>query len=271
MDPNIDPVTLTSTNGIARIALNRPEAGNALDLPTVTALLDAVITCEHDPATRVVMLTGRGKLFCAGGDLGAFQTAGLNLGAYLAKLATLLHGAVTRLAAMPKPVISVVQGPAAGAGMSLALAASYVLAGEKSSFTTAYSKIGLTADGGMTWLLPRLVGLRRATELMTSSRTVTASEALEIGLVSELIEDGKLEQSALELASTLADGPVDAIGHTMALLLRSFDHSLEHHLECELSTIAAAACTPECREGLRAYYTKTKADFRSTARPELSG
>ncbi len=259
------PILLHVEHGVARITLNRPEAGNALDLPTVSALLDAVIACEHDPAVRCVVIAANGKLFCAGGDIGAFQAHGANLGAYLGKLAALLHSAVARMAAMPKPVVSLVHGPAAGAGMSLALAASHVLAGPRATFTTAYGRIGLTADGGMTWLLPRLVGLRRASELMASSRTVAADEALALGLVSEVIDDAAFEAVASARITALADSAVGAIGRTKALLMQSFEHSLEHHLECELAAITAAANGPECREGVRAFLARSAPDFRKAA------
>lgn len=255
------PVLLTVDGDIATIALNRPSTGNAIDLATAEALLDAAIACDLDPAVRCVVLTGTGKLFCGGGDLASFQAAGDGLGAFLSKLAGVLHMAISRLMRMPKPLLVVVNGPAAGAGMSLALAGDIVLAGRGAHFSTAYGQLGLTADGGMTWHLPRLVGLRRAQELLITGRRVGSEEALAIGLVTELADDEVLAQTAALRARALADGAVGAVGRIKDLLLASLDESLEGQLERETRAITASALDPESREGVEALRTRRKPDF----------
>jgi len=255
------PVLLTVDGDIATITLNRPSAGNAIDMATAEALLDAAIACDLDPAVRCVVLTGNGKLFCGGGDLASFQAAGDDLGAFLSKLAGLVHMTVTRLMRMPKPVLVVVNGPAAGAGMSLALAGDVVLAGHRAHFSTAYGQIGLTADGGMTWHLPRLVGMRRAQDLLITGRRVHADEALAIGLVSELVDDEDLAQVAALRARSLADGAVRAAGRVKELLLASLGESLEGQLERETRAITASGMDPECREGVAALLARRKPDF----------
>lgn len=255
------PVLLTVDGDIATITLNRSSAGNAIDMATAEGLLDAAIACDLDPVVRCVVLTGTGKLFCGGGDLASFQAAGAGLGGFLSKLAGLLHMAVSRLMRMPKPVLVVVNGPAAGAGMSLALAGDVVLAGRRAHFSTAYGQLGLSADGGMTWHLPRLVGMRRAQELLITGRRVHSEEALAIGLVSELVDEEDLAQVAAERARALADGAVGAIGRVKNLLLATLDESLEGQLERETRAITASGLDPESREGVAAFLARRKPDF----------
>jgi len=249
---------------IATITLNRPDAGNALDESCTSLLLDATTRCELDPAIRCVVLTGRGKLFCGGGDIGGFRTAGDDIGEYLSKLAGILHMSVTRLMRMPKPLLVSVNGPAAGAGMSLALAGDVVIAGRSANFTTAYGAIGLTADLGMSWHLPRLVGMRRAQDLLYTSRRVASDEALEIGLVTAVVDDDALAEETAKRARRLADGAIGAIGRTKALLLNTYGESLETQLEYEARAITHSGMSAESREGVSAFLEKRKPVFKQT-------
>ncbi len=181
-------VTHTIAGGIGRIVLDRPDMGNAIDMGLAEDLVAAAKACAEDDAARCVVLSAAGRMFCVGGDIGSFAAAGDEMGAFLRKLADVLHEAVLVLSAMDKPLVVVVQGPAAGAGLSLALLGDVVLASEASHFTAAYTGIGVTPDGGMSWLLPRLVGLRCAQEMILTNRRVSAAEAELEGFAHDLRE-----------------------------------------------------------------------------------
>lgn len=255
-----DPVLLAIRDGVAWLTLNRPEAGNAIDLPLARALLDAAIACDHDRAVRCVAVTGAGRMFCAGGDISGFQAAGDKADAYLSELAGTMTLALSRLARMPKPLLMLVNGPAAGAGLSIALSGDVVLAARSAHFTSAYTGIGLVPDCGLTWWLPRVAGLRRAQEMMVTNRRVGADEALEIGLVTRLADD--LDAAGRETAAALAASPVGAVGAIRQLLLDSFSASLETQCEREGRAISAAGVGPEGREGVAAFLARRKPDFQ---------
>jgi len=254
------PILFEVRDGVAWLTLNRPDAGNAIDLPLARALLDAAIACDRDRAVRCVVVTGAGRMFCAGGDIGGFQAAGDRADAYLSELAGTMTLALSRLARMAKPLLMLVNGPAAGAGLSLALAGDVVLAARSAHFTSAYTAIGLVPDCGLTWWLPRVAGLRRAQEMMVTNRRVGADEALDMGLVTRLVDD--LEVAGRETAAALAASPVGAIGAVRHLLLDSFSASLETQCEREGRAIAAAGVGAEGREGVAAFLAKRKPDFQ---------
>jgi 2-(1,2-epoxy-1,2-dihydrophenyl)acetyl-CoA isomerase len=256
---NEAPLLFDLRDDVAWITLNRPDAGNAIDLPLARALLQAAIACDHDKSVRCVVVTGAGRMFCAGGDIGGFQAAGDKADAYLSELAGTMTLAVSRLARMAKPLLMLVNGPAAGAGLSLALSGDVVLAARSAHFTSAYTGIGLVPDCGLTWWLPRLVGIRRAQEMMIANRRVGADEAAQIGLVTRLADD--LEAAGREAAAALAASPVQAIGAVRRLLLESFSASLETQCEQEGRAIAAAGIGAEGREGVAAFLAKRKPDF----------
>ncbi|RSU55135.1 enoyl-CoA hydratase/isomerase family protein [Sphingobium yanoikuyae] len=254
-------VALAIADGIARITLDRPAVGNAIDLPLARALLDAAIRCEGDAAVRCVVLTGSGKLFCAGGDVALMGGAGAQLPTVLAELIATFHAAVTRLARMAKPLLTLVNGPAAGAGFSLAILGDVVLSARSAHYTAAYGAIGLTADGGLSWLLPRLVGLRRAQEIILTNRRIKSEEAEAIGLVTRLVDDDALEAEGLALAARLADAPTAAYGAARTLLHDSFDTGFETQLDRELRSMAVAGAG-EAQEGLAALLAKRPPNFR---------
>lgn len=259
---NEKPVLFAVSDGIARITLNRPAAGNAIDLPMARALVDVAIRCQTDASIRCVVLTGAGRLFCAGGDVEAFRTAGDAVDVLLSELAGTVHMAVTRFARMAKPFLVLVNGPAAGAGLSLAIAGDVVIAARSAHFTAAYGVIGLTPDGGMSWLLPRLVGLRKAQEIILTNRRIKSDEAAAIGLVTRTVDDEALEQEGAVTAAQLSDAAIAAIGTARGLLRESLESSLESQLEREVTAISAAGALREGREGLAAYFGKRPANFR---------
>lgn len=256
-----EPVRLAIADGIATITLDRPQVGNAIDLDLARALLDAAIRCDEADKVRCVVLTGAGRLFCAGGDVVLLGNAGDCLGDVLGELVDTLHRAVARLACLAKPLLTLVNGPAAGAGLSLAILGDVVLAARSAHFTAAYSAIGLTADGGLSWLLPRLAGLRRAQEIMLTNRRISAVEAEAIGLVTRTLDDDALADEGRVVAAQLAAGPVAALGAVRGLLASSFGVSLAMQLDREQRSMLAAARS-EAREGLAAMLARRAADFR---------
>jgi 2-(1,2-epoxy-1,2-dihydrophenyl)acetyl-CoA isomerase len=255
------PVLLAVEDGVARVTLNRPDGANALNMALADALAETLMQLAQDRAIRCVVLTGAGRMFCAGGDISGFSAAGDNAPAYVAALARRAHDSIAALARMQKPLLTLVNGPAAGFGLSLALAGDLVLAARSASFSTAYGGIGLTPDGGMSWVLPRLIGLRRAQDMLLGNRRVGAEEAERIGLITRLVEDEALAAEGAMLAAQLAAKPVAAFSAARALLLASYGSSLEDQLEREAATIGLAAAGAEFREGIGAFLAKRKPDF----------
>jgi 2-(1,2-epoxy-1,2-dihydrophenyl)acetyl-CoA isomerase len=250
---------------VATLTLDRPEIGNAIDLPLARALLKAAVRCDQDAAIRCVVLTAKGRLFCAGGDLGSFGSAGGDLPGFLSELAGTLHLALSRLMRMPKPFLTLVNGPAAGAGLSLAIAGDIVIAARSAHFTPAYGAIGLSPDGGMSWYLPKLIGIRRAQEMLLLNQRVQAADAQAIGLISRVVDDGDLLDEGRQTARTLAESATRAIAETRRLLLESFHGELESHLERETRSIAALSAGKESLEGIRAFRERRKPRFHQAA------
>lgn len=247
--------------GVVLITLSRPDRANAMDAVMMEELLDAAIRCDEDPAVRAAVLTGEGRAFCAGGDLESFSRLGADLPAGLKRMTTHLHGALSRFARMDAPLISAVNGVAAGAGMSLACAADLSLAASSARFTMAYTRAGLTPDGSATFFLSRLVGLRRAQELMLTNRMLSASEAADWGLVNRVTPDESLLAEARSLAEGLAQGPTRAFGHVKRLLLLGEGNALEAQMEHEARAIADAARGADGREGIAAFLEKRSPHF----------
>ncbi len=240
-------------NSIARITLDRPDVGNALDLATTRSLMDVAIRCDDDDAIRCVLLSARGRMFCAGGDIQGFKAAGEGLRSYTKEVTGYLHLAVARFARMRKPLVTAVQGPAAGAGFSLAILGDIVVAADSSSFVLAYPGIGFTPDGGLSWLLPRLVGLRKAQEIMLLNPRIRADEAKAIGLVTQVVPAGELEQVADNIVRQLAASATGALGEGRRLMIEAMTSSLETQLERESRTISDQSISVHGREGIAAF------------------
>ena len=250
-----------SAGHVARITLNRPDVANSLNEVMARELMLAAIRCDEDPEIRAVLLTGAGKMFSAGGDLKTFSGFGAETGARLKEITTYFHAAISRFARMDAPLVIAVNGMAAGAGMSLAASGDLVLAARGARFTMAYTAAGLAPDGSSTWFLPRLIGLRRAQELMLTNRMLIAEEALEWGLINRLTDDGALVDEAMTLAQDLANGATRAMGAVKKMLAESFTNPLETQMEIESRTIAAMAQTSDGREGIAAFVGKRKPSF----------
>jgi 2-(1,2-epoxy-1,2-dihydrophenyl)acetyl-CoA isomerase len=254
-------VSFSQEGAIATLTLDRPEVGNAIDIPMAREFMELAIRCEGDAAIRCVVLTGAGKLFCGGGDVAAFANAGDQLPEFLREITSYLHAGVAALARMDKPLVVAVNGSAAGAGIGLAIMGDVVLCDPAASFSLAYTGIGLTPDGGTTWLLPRLIGLRRAQELCLTNRKVRAEEAASLGLVTRVVGEGKLAEEARSLAAQFARAATGALGATRKLLLESFSNSLEDQLARESRVISAQARGGEGREGVTAFLEKRAPKF----------
>jgi 2-(1,2-epoxy-1,2-dihydrophenyl)acetyl-CoA isomerase len=218
--------------------------------------MEAAIICDEDTSIRCVVLTGAGRMFCVGGDLGVFVSSGENLPALLDELTAYLHSAISRFARMNKPLLTSINGAAAGAGFGLAILGDIVLAAHTAKFTLAYSGIGFSPDGGATWLLPRLVGLRRAQELVFTNKRLSADDAAAVGLITRSVDGDNLAAETALLAAQLSTSPIRALGRTRNLLLSSFGNSLEEQMELEARAIAVSGGDFEGREGLAAFLSK---------------
>ncbi|HXG03382.1 MAG TPA: enoyl-CoA hydratase-related protein [Candidatus Binatia bacterium] len=249
-------------DAVATVTLNRPDAYNAFNRTMAHEIYGAVLDLDEDPAVRCIVLTGAGKAFCAGGDVKDFAAAGERVGALIKELTTFLHGAVSRLSRSDKPVITAVNGMVAGGGLGLALSGDLVLAAESARFTLAYSRIAATPDGGSTYLLPRLIGLRRAMELYFTNRMLTAREALDWGLVTRVVPDAELPGAVAALARELAQGPTRAFGRAKRLFHHSTWESLETQMELEAQAIAESGRTEDFRHGVTAFAGKQTPTFR---------
>jgi 2-(1,2-epoxy-1,2-dihydrophenyl)acetyl-CoA isomerase len=259
---DFEKIRFERDGGVAIIMFNRPDNAHAMDLPLMQELMHAAIACDENPEIRAVVVTGTGRFFSAGGDLAAFAAAGDDAGSLLKEMTTYFHAAVSRFSRMNAPLISAVNGTAAGAGFSFVTASDIAIAAESAVFTSAYTAASLTPDGSSTYFLPRLVGMRRATELMLTNRRLTAAEALEWGLVTAVVPDDELMTSTLDLARSLASGATLAYGAVKRMLHDSFAGTLETQMETEARTIAAMSHTHDGAEGIDAFLNKRTPVFQ---------
>jgi 2-(1,2-epoxy-1,2-dihydrophenyl)acetyl-CoA isomerase len=250
-------------DNVGLIRLNRPDDGNALIPELAKELLDAVIRCDEDSKIRAVVLTGSGKMFCAGGDLKAFAAQGRSVAHYTRDTAEIFHAAISRFNRMDAPVIGAINGTAAGGGLSLALATDIAIAAESARFTMAYTRAGLTPDGGSSYFLARIIGIRRAKEMVLLNPTLSAREALEWGLINRVVSDNKVVSTALEIAHHLADGPTRSFGESKRLILSGAADSLEAQMEKETRIISSMAGSAEGREGITAFVEKRDPRFNN--------
>ena len=247
--------------GIATITLNRPDAANAFNLTLATELNHAANRCRCDPGVRVVVLSANGKLFSAGGDLSVMSQAGDQVDAALKQLTDQLHSAISILMRMRAPLIVAVNGAAAGIGLSLALIGDITIASEKASFTLAYTAAGLSPDGAATYLLPKIVGIKRAKEMMITNRRLTAAEALEWGMVNQVVGADALLDETLVLARSIAQGPTNAFGSVKSLVLSGYGESLESQMALEVEEIMQNAMGEDGQEGIDSFLHKRQPRF----------
>ena len=254
-----ETITLEQSGPITRITLNRPDAANGMNHTMTRELADAAKRCDTD-ATKVVVLTGSGRFFCAGGDLKSFANAP-NRGQHIKGVADDLHRAISTFARMDAVLITTVNGTAAGAGFSIAVTGDIVLAAESATFTMTYTRVGLSPDGSSSYFLPRLIGITKTKELMLTNRTLSAQEASQWGLVTEVLPDDQLAARADELADQMASTASGSNGAIKALMLSTFSSGLEVQMEFESRVIADRAESADGREGVDAFMAKRKPEF----------
>jgi 2-(1,2-epoxy-1,2-dihydrophenyl)acetyl-CoA isomerase len=260
--PAPSPVRYDVVDGVATIRLDRPEAMNGLDLATKVALRDAVVAAGTDDAVRCVVLTGSGRAFCVGQDLK--EHVQLLHGGSDAPLSTVdehYNPTVTALATMPKPVVAAVNGVAAGAGASLALACDFRVVADTAGFNLAFAGVALSCDTGISWTLPRIVGHTRATELLYFPRTVPAAEALELGLATRVVAADELETTVAELAGRLAAGPTVAYGAMRRALAHSAGAGFTEAVAFESEMMALTGGTRDHRAAVDAFLAKERPVF----------
>lgn len=256
------PVEVAIDGVVATVWLDRPHAHNTIDLETSEALKAAAFDLEVNPAVRVVVLRGRGRQFSAGGDMGMFKGHADTIGRYIKDVIGSFHEALVALRRMPKATVAAVHGACAGGGLSLALACDFVIADERTKFAVAYRKIGAATDGGMTHLLSRLVGQRRAVELLLLSDGFTAAQALEWGLVNRVVPEGPLEDELARMTAELAANASVAVGALKGLVYGAPHASFEEQLSRELAAFARCADTADFKEGIAAFAERRSPRFQ---------
>lgn len=256
------PVLLSLEGGVAHLRLNRPEAANGMSVELLKALYEAVMLCHGTPGVRVLLLTGEGKNFCAGGDVQAFASKGKALPDYIRPATAYLQDAVLSLSRLQAPVVVAVQGFAAGGGgFGLVCAADLVIAAEGAKFLAGATRVAMAPDAGVSVTLPRLVGLRKATEILLTNPVIGAAEALQLGLVTRIVPDAELAGAARSLAQELAQGAPLALAATKRLLRSGMALGMEACLSEEARTVSELSGTADAREGLAAVIERRKPVF----------
>lgn len=257
------PVALDiAEDGVARLRLNRPEASNGMNVELLKALHDAVLRCHADPRTRVLLLSGEGRNFCAGGDIHTFESKGEQLPDYLREATAWLQLATAALIQLRVPVVAAVQGFAAGGGgLGLVCASDIVVAARSAKFFSGAVRVGMAPDGGSSVTLTQLVGLRQALRILLTNPTLSAAEALDIGLVTEVVADDDLLEHATELATMLAALPAHALSATKRLVWSGVGASVEQRLAEESRVVSELSGTADALEGLRAIIEHRKPRF----------
>lgn len=252
---------------VAHVTLARPAKGNALDMTMRAELRLAVRRVAEDAGIRAMVLAGEGDNFCTGGDISAMKEATSGDAAEGRERLRAYIDLVEQLILLEKPVVAAVHGHAAGAGCSLALVADFVLAAPDARFTASFARVGLVPDFGLSWTLPRLVGLGRARELIYSARAVGAAEAHRLGMIHDVIERKRLGEAAFDLAAGLAAGSSAAFGLSKQTLNRSFDTDLRTLLEFEASAQGICLTTGWHKMAIAQFLDKQPSPFRGIAAP----
>lgn len=255
-----ETIVLEQEGPLAILRFNRPRRFNAVNPQMAEELADAVVRVGINAEARALMITGAGGAFSSGGDIKFFTSPEATENA-LEHMITNLHAYISRLIRLPKPVVAAVNGPAAGAGFSLAMACDLVVARSNAVFTMGYTKIGASPDGGSTYCLGRLLGVRRALELTMTNRVLTAQEALDWGLVTRVFPEESFAEDAKAFALELANGPTLALGRSKELLYHSVNHQLETQLELEARGIITSMRTADFKEGATAFVEKRAPKF----------
>jgi 2-(1,2-epoxy-1,2-dihydrophenyl)acetyl-CoA isomerase len=247
-------------SGVAHLTLNRPEKFNAFNRAMALELQQQLDATATDESVRCVLITGTGKAFCAGQDLG--EVTGDNPASFEVILKEHYNPIIRKIRNHPKPVIAAVNGVAAGAGANLAICCDIVVAADNATFVQAFSKIGLIPDCGGTFFLPRLIGMQKATALMMLGDKVTATEAEKMGMIYKVFSADEYADGLVKMTATLAQMPTLAFGLTKKALNHSFENTLEQQLQLEDKLQFAAAHTEDYQEGVAAFMEKRNPNFK---------
>jgi 2-(1,2-epoxy-1,2-dihydrophenyl)acetyl-CoA isomerase len=253
---------LTRRHGkILEVTLNRPEAYNALNLDMMTRLTESLALAATDASIKGVLITGKGKAFCAGGDLKWISQQKESAGAVLRRLAPQFHLSVLEIRRMEKPVLAALNGIAAGGGFALALACDFRVMGHSAALRQAYTSSGLSIDGGGSFALPRFVGLARAMEIMAFDEPISSAQALEWGLVTKVVPDADVLSGSFAMLNQLTRTSLHSFAWSKKLMMSSLDNTLETQLEMERQGISDCAAHPDGQEGIKAFVEKRKPSY----------
>ncbi|MBF0492772.1 MAG: enoyl-CoA hydratase/isomerase family protein [Deltaproteobacteria bacterium] len=253
-------------NAILRLTLNRPESFNALNFEMLSALQKAFVLAEEDAGVRVILLSGAGKAFCAGGDVKFFSQildqSEEEKKFSIYQMPTQLHEMALRMKRVKKPVICAVNGPAVGAGFALAALGDLVVASKSAYFNLAYFNIGLSPDGSSTFSLPKILGTHKTFSLLATGKNLSVEEANALGLVTEVFEDAEFESQTLAFAKKIATLPTQALAQAKRLVFEGMANSFETQLNWETEAVRATALSKDFLEGVTAFVEKRKPKFR---------
>ncbi|HET9912494.1 MAG TPA: enoyl-CoA hydratase-related protein [Anaerolineales bacterium] len=255
------PILAQQRGNILEITLNRPDVFNALNLDMIKMLGETLAFATADPSIEGILLTGKGKAFCAGGDLKWISQQIEDAGSVLRRLAPQFHMSIIEIRRMEKPVVAALNGTAAGGGFSLALACDFRVMGQSVILRQAYTSSGLSIDGGGSFALPRLIGLARAMEIMAFDKPISSTQALEWGLVTKVVPDDEVRSEALTLLTDLTKTALHSFAWSKKLMNDSFHNTLETQLELERQGISDCAGHPDGQEGIQAFVEKRKPSF----------
>lgn len=251
-------VAFEIAGGLARITLVNPPRHNAMDLQFCNELAEASTRCSAAPELKAVLLAAEGDAFCVGGDIVEFVANRERLQQHVLAMAAQFHVAITRLHRLAAPLIVAVNGTAAGGGFSMVCAADLAIARRSAKLNPAYTRSGLTPDGGGTWFLSRIVGPRKAFEIFATNPTLSADEACALGIVSRVVDDARFDGEVAELARQIEEAPAGVLCALKRLVRASLDASLEEQLSSEAASIAAQAALPATQELLGAFLSKRR-------------
>jgi 2-(1,2-epoxy-1,2-dihydrophenyl)acetyl-CoA isomerase len=256
-----DPILTQQHGNILEITLNRPESYNALNLEMMKMLDEALSSAATSDLIKGILLTGRGKAFCAGGDLKWISQQTEEKGSVLYRLAPQFHLSITEIRRMGKPVVVAIHGTAAGGGFSLALACDFRVMAHSAVLRQAYTSSGLSIDGGGSFGLPRLVGSARAMEIMAFDQPISSTQALDWGLVTKVVPDDEVLTEGLAMLASLTKTSLHSFAWSKKLITDSFNNTLETQMELERQGISDCAAHPDGQEGIRAFVEKRKPSF----------
>lgn len=257
------PVLLSIDEQIAHMTLNRPDASNGLNMALLHAMHDATMICHGESEIRALVLRGSGANFCAGGDIKEFEAKGENLPGHLREATYYLQVIVSALMRLKAPVIAAVQGFAAGGGgFGLVCASDFVVAAQSSKFLAGATRVGMAPDAGLSVTLQNLVGFRKATDILLTNPVISSQEALDMGLITKVAADDRLDAEALTLAQSIANNAPLSMAETKRLLWNGMGSRVETCLADESKTVSALSGTEDAMEGMRAVIEKRKPLFK---------